>query len=115
LILTMQGQPKGTIFQGGNAPAATIRQADIDREGITSVQLYRSVPGSGALDTVPAGSAALSFTDATLAVGSSAYYCHTGRWRPQCLLAHLVHARTAHRDSRAAGSIGAESLSQPNG
>nr|WP_262908641.1 T9SS type A sorting domain-containing protein [Hymenobacter translucens] len=78
VTFTVDGQPMGTIFQGPATPAASVTIADIDGENVTSLTLLKGTPGSGAAATVvataPAGSNALSFSDATLAVGASAYY-----------------------------------------
>ncbi|TGE22697.1 T9SS type A sorting domain-containing protein [Hymenobacter metallicola] len=74
---TVGGQPMGSIFTAPVAPAIALSVNDVDGEAIRSITLMKGTPGSGqvaqALTSV-AGTTALTFSDAALATGSTAYY-----------------------------------------
>ncbi|WP_426491293.1 T9SS type A sorting domain-containing protein [Hymenobacter sp. 102] len=77
VTFSLNQQPMGSILSGASSPAVTLAVTDLDGEAIRSVTLLRGTPGSGQLAQSVAtvsGPTALSFTDAGLAVGSTAYY-----------------------------------------
>jgi hypothetical protein len=74
---TLNGQPMGSILQGGTGNAAiSVNVADADAEPVGTITLMRGVPGNGvnavSVATAPAGSAALTFNDTN--TPNSAYY-----------------------------------------
>lgn len=77
VTFSLNGQPMGSIFTGGTAPALTLSINDLDGEAIRSITLLKGTPGSGqaaqAVATVT-GPTALSYSDAALTVGGTAYY-----------------------------------------
>ncbi|RSK46102.1 CehA/McbA family metallohydrolase [Hymenobacter perfusus] len=77
VTFSLNGQPMGSIFTGGTAPALTLSVNDLDGEAIRSITLLKGTPGSGqaaqAVATVT-GPTALSYSDAALTVGATAYY-----------------------------------------
>ncbi|QNH62069.1 CehA/McbA family metallohydrolase [Hymenobacter sediminicola] len=73
---TLNGEPMGSVLQGGTNADINVSVADGDNEAVRSLTLMRGVPGNGvnaiALVNAPAGAAALTFTDTN--VPNSAYY-----------------------------------------
>ncbi|MCA8830316.1 T9SS type A sorting domain-containing protein [Hymenobacter pini] len=77
VTFSLNQQPMGSIFSGATSPAVTLSINDLDGEAIRSITLMKGTPGSGQLAQSVAtvsGPTALSFSDASLAVGSTAYY-----------------------------------------
>lgn len=80
LTLSLNQQwPMGTaVYDPALIPTLNVTVADGDGETATAVELWRGVPGSGALSVRVAvaapGALALTWTDATLAPGDAAYY-----------------------------------------
>jgi len=74
---TLSGQPMGSIFTAPGAPAVALSVNDLDGEPIRTITLMKGIPGSGQTAqavTSVTGATALSYTDATLLTGSTAYY-----------------------------------------
>ncbi|MCB2410753.1 T9SS type A sorting domain-containing protein [Hymenobacter lucidus] len=74
---TLGGQPMGSIFTAPAAPAVALSVNDVDGEAIRTITLMKGTPGTGqpaqAVTSVSA-TTALTFTDASLTTGSTAYY-----------------------------------------
>ena len=77
VTLSLGDQPMGSILTGSDAAALSVSYADDDNEALTSLILYRGVPGSGtapvAVATSAAGVTSLSYTDPA-ATGAAYYY-----------------------------------------
>lgn len=75
--LTLNGQPMGSVFSGSATASITASVSDVDNEAVTTLRLFRGVPGSGTapvvVATAAAGTATLSYVD-PLPVNATAYY-----------------------------------------
>jgi hypothetical protein len=77
VTFTLNQQPMGSIFAGATTPAIALSVNDIDGEAIRSITLLKGTPGNGVVAQTVAsvtGPGTLSYTDAALANGSTAYY-----------------------------------------
>jgi hypothetical protein len=74
---TLNDAPMGSLLTAPAAPTVKLAISDLDGEAIRSITLMKGTPGSGQTAqplTSVSGSTALTFTDAALSTGSTAYY-----------------------------------------
>jgi len=77
VTFTLNSQPMGSIYADQTPASMSVSVSDADNEAVSSVQVLRGVPGSGAkpvvVATAAAGATALSYIDPQ-AVNTTAYY-----------------------------------------